>query len=129
MTSIPRLSQRLIYFAVIGASAALIHIVTVLGLVTYSQVNPLIANIFAFLLAFNVSFLGHRYLTFSNLHDEKELSLPHFFLVASSAGILNELLYFLLLEYTILNYLIALILVLGTVSIYSYLLSRFWACR
>ncbi len=129
MTSIPKLSHRLIYFALIGASAALIHIATVLGLVTYLQVSPLIANIFAFLLAFNVSFLGHRYLTFSNLHDEKELSLPHFFLVASSAGILNELLYFLLLEYTILNYLIALILVLGTVSIYSYLLSRFWACR
>lgn len=129
MISIPKLGQRLIYFAAIGASASLIHIMTVLGLVTYLQVNPLIANIFAFLLAFNVSFLGHKYLTFSNLHEEKELRLPHFFLVASSAGIINELLYFLLLEYTILNYLIALVLVLGAVSVYSYFLSRFWACR
>lgn len=129
MISIPKLNQRLVYFAAIGASASFVHIGTVLSLVTYLQVSPLIANIVAFFLAFNVSFLGHKYLTFSNLHEEKELSLPHFFLVASSAGILNELLYFLLLEYTILNYLIALTLVLGAVSIYSYLLSRFWACR
>src|SRR5580704_12729023 len=100
MTTLPKLTRRLIYFTAIGISAALIHILTVLCLVKYVQFSPLIANVFAFLLAFNLSFLGHKYLTFSNLHDQKELSLPHFFLVASSAGIINELLYFLLLEYT-----------------------------
>lgn len=124
-----KLTHRLLYFGLIGAIAALVHILTVMVLVTYEDFSPLTANIIAFLLAFNVSFLGHRYLTFSNLHDQKELSLPHFFLVAASAGIMNELLYFLLLEYTVLNYLIALILVLGMVSIYSFVISRFWACR
>jgi putative flippase GtrA len=129
MTDSLKLTHRLIYYGVIGASSAAVHILTVLCLVTYLQLQPLIANIFAFLLAFNVSFLGHKYFTFSKLHDQKKLSLPHFFLVASSGGILNELLYFILLHYTTLNYLIALILVLGIVSIYSFVLSRFWACR
>lgn len=117
------------YFVIIGASSALIHLLTVLCLVTFLQLRPLIANIFAFLLAFNVSYIGHKYLTFSKLDDEKRLSLPHFFLVASSAGVINEFLYFLILHYSTLNYVVALILVLGTVSIYSFLVSKFWACR
>ena len=129
MTIALKLSHRLIYFVLIGASAASVHVLTVLNLVTYLQFQPLVANILAFLLAFNVSFLGHRYLTFANLHDEKQLSLPHFFLVAASAGVINEILYFVLLDYTTLNYLIALILVLVLVSVYSFIISRFWACR
>jgi len=120
MTMSLKLTHRLIYFAVIGAGAALVHILTVLGLVTFMQLQPLTANIFAFFLAFNVSYFGHRALTFSKLDNKKQLSLPHFFLVASSAGILNEFLYFLLLNNTSLNYLIALFLVLVFISIYSF---------
>jgi putative flippase GtrA len=91
--------------------------------------QALVANIFGYLIAFNVSFFGHKYLTFSHLHNAKILSLPHFFLVVISGGILNETLYFLLLRYTHLNYMIALVLVLGSVAVYSFLMSRFWACR
>jgi putative flippase GtrA len=129
MTVEIKLPLRLIYFSSIGATAASVHILVVLCLVTYVQIHPLIANIFGFLIAFNVSYLGHKYVTFSQLQDQKQLSLPHYFLVASSAGILNELLYYILLSYTHLNYLIALILVLGFVALYTYTASRFWACR
>jgi len=129
MTAQLKLGQRLIYFAGIGGAAALIHLFTVFNLVNFMQVQALTANVFAFLIAFNVSFLGHKHLTFSQLHDEKILSLPHFFGVAASAGIINEILYFLLLRYTSLNYLFALFLVLGFVSVYSFIISRFWACR
>ncbi|KTD63813.1 GtrA-like protein [Legionella santicrucis] len=123
------LGHRLIYFFGIGGTAALVHLCTVFILVNFLNIPALVANIFAFLIAFNVSFLGHKYFTFSHLHDEKRLSLPHFFLVASSAGVINELLFFLLLEYTTFNYLFALILVLGFVSIYTFVVSRSWACR
>ena len=123
------LHHRLAFYAGIGGTSALVHVLTVLELVSYFGVAPLLANILAFLLAFNVSFIGHKYLTFSQLQDEKQLSLPHFFIVASSAGILNEFIYFLLLNYTHVNYLSALICVLGIVSVYSFFLSRSWACR
>ncbi len=128
-TAALKLSHRLFFFAITGASAACVHLLIVLNLVASLSVPPLIANIIAFLIAFNVSFLGHKYMTFSRLQDAKQLSLPHFFLVASSAGILNEFLYYLFLKYSHLNYMIALIIVLGLVSIYSYFFSRFWACR
>ncbi|MCE0722478.1 MULTISPECIES: GtrA family protein [Legionella] len=129
MTAQLKLRHRLIYFVGIGSVAAFVHLFTVFHLVKFIHFQALVANVFAFLIAFNVSFLGHKYLTFSQLHNEKNLSLPHFFLVAASAGIINEMLYFLLLRYTALNYLFALFLVLGFVSIYSFVISRFWACR
>lgn len=124
-----KLQHRLVYYAAIGCSAALVHVLVVFLLVHYLHFPALLANIFAFCTAFNVSFFGHKYLSFSQLHNKKILSLPHFFLVAVSAGTINETLYFLILRYTRLNYLVALILVLGFVSIYSFLLSRYWACR
>ncbi|KTD71271.1 GtrA family protein [Legionella tucsonensis] len=129
MTAQLKLRHRLIYFTGIGGTAAFIHLFTVFNLVKFIHVQALVANVFAFLIAFNVSFLGHKNLTFSQLHDKKNLSLPHFFLVAVSAGIINEMLYFLLLRYTTLNYLFALFIVLGFVSIYSFVIAKFWACR
>lgn len=129
MTLKIKLPRHLIYFSGIGVSAAIVHIVVVLYLVTYAQLQPLIANVIAFLTAFNVSYLGHKYLSFSQLNNQKQLSLPHYFLVASTAGLLNELLYYILLNYTSLNYLSSLILVLGSIAVYTYTASRFWACR
>ncbi len=129
MISLPRATQQVLFFSGVGGSAALTHLLVVLNLVSHFDIAPLIANIIAFFIAFNISYLGHKYFTFAQLKDEKQLSLPHFFLVASSAGILNEIMYFLLLNYTNIHYLLALVLVLGLVAIYSFLLSRFWACR
>ena len=93
MITRPKATQQVLFFSSIGASAALAHILIVLNLVAHFDVAPLIANIIAFFIAFNISYFGHKYLTFAQLKDEKQLSLPHFFLVASSAGIINELLY------------------------------------
>ena len=125
MISLPRATQQLLFFSGIGASAALAHLLSVLNLVSHFSIEPLLANV----IAFNISYLGHKYLTFSQLENQKQLSLPHFFLVAFSAGVLNELLYYLLLNYTTIHYLLALVVVLGLVATYSFFLSRFWACR
>jgi putative flippase GtrA len=130
LTTAPlRLHHRLLYYAAIGGLAALTHVFIVFQLVSRITMHPLIANIIGFLVAFNVSYFGHKHMTFSRLKDEKELRLMHFFLVACSAGLLNELLYFLILRFTSLNYILALLVVLGSVSIYSFLVARFWACR
>ncbi|MGL6029174.1 MAG: GtrA family protein [Legionella sp.] len=129
MNTRAKTSGQLLFFVSIGASAALVHIITVLSLVTYLELSPLLANVIAFLIAFNVSYLGHRYVTFARLDNQKKLSLPHFFLVASTGGIINEGLYYLILRYTHINYLMALIMVLAMVAVYSFILSRFWACR
>lgn len=129
MISIPKTTQQLFFFSGIGGSAAATHIMVVLNCVTYLHIDPLFANVIGFLIAFNISYMGHKYLTFAQLSNQKQLSLPHFFIVASSGGVINELLYLFLLNYTSLNYLIALIIDLSIVAVYSFMLSRFWACR
>jgi putative flippase GtrA len=129
MTPRFKASKRGFYFLGIGGIAALVHVGLVLCFVTFFNLHPLLANGFAFLIAFQISFFGHKNLTFALLLDKKILRLPHFFMVATSAGLINEGLYFLLLHYTRINYLLGLILVLGLVSGYSFILSRFWACR
>lgn len=125
MTASHSLNKQLGYFILVGITAALTHF----SIVALLDLHPLISNVIAFVIAFNISFLGHKYLTFSAPNQEKKLKLPYFFMVAGSALILNETLYFLLLHYTNLHYLVALVLVLGTVAVYTFLLSRFWACR
>lgn len=129
MTTDLKIQQRLVFFIGIGGFAALVHLSLVFAFVHGYAMRPLLANILGYGIAFNVSFFGHRYLTFSNLKDQKTLRLPHFFLVASSGALINELLYYLFLRYTPLNYLTALVLVLGLVAVYSFLMSRYWACR
>ncbi|KTD74707.1 GtrA family protein [Legionella waltersii] len=124
-----KLSHRLFYYIIIGTSAAAVNILIVGLLVHFISISPLLANVLGFLIAFNVSYLGHKRYTFSNLDDQKELKLMHFFIVAASAGLLNEALYYLFLEYTSIHYLVSLTLVLVLVAVYNFVVSRFWACR
>lgn len=123
------LLRRISFFIATGGLAALLHLTIVFALVSGFNQQPLVANVIAFLAAFNVSYLGHRHFTFADMKDERQLQLPHFFAVAASAGCLNEILYYLILNYTSLPYLPALVLVLGLVAVYSYTLSQWWACR
>lgn len=127
MTSLNK-SQRGFFFLLIGSLAAFVHVFSVGIFVNFLRISPLIANAFSFLIAFNVSYLGHKNLTFSGL-GSKQLRLPRFFIVAISAGIMNEGLYFIFLQYTHVHYLVALILVLILMSCFSFLCSRYWACR
>jgi putative flippase GtrA len=124
-----KLIERLVYFVGIGSLAALVHLTVVVYLVSALELQPLIANVIAFLIAFQFSFFGHKYLTFARLEEQKTLQLPHFFLVAATGGIINECLYFLLLHYTRLDYFLSLVLVLGLSASYNFVISRYFACR
>lgn len=93
----------------------------------YSYV-PYVANLCAFLVAFVVSYSGHRRFTFQVQGRHKE-SLPRFFLTALAGFIVNELMLALLLLYTPLPFEPALLLVLCLVAIMTFLLARFWAFR
>jgi len=57
-------SQQALWFLVVGASAALVHFLVLVSIVSFTAITPTWANVVAFLLAFIVSFLGHFYLTF-----------------------------------------------------------------
>ncbi len=113
-------------FGVVGLCAMMVHAAVVFAFVPLG-LHPLIANIAAFFVAFFVSYTGHRYFTFSGATHGG--TLLRFFGVAVSSFIVNEFLYFLLLNYLHIDYQIALVIVLVAVSAMTFVLSRSWAFR
>ncbi|MET0091667.1 MAG: GtrA family protein, partial [Candidatus Thiodiazotropha sp.] len=91
--------------------------------VFYCRVN----NIFAFLIAFGVSYIGHSLWTFSHKKHQHNKTVARFLGVAVFSFALNEGGYYLLLEYTQMEYLFSLLIVLIIVPVITFILSKYWA--
>ena len=113
-------------FGIVGAIAALVHLVVV-SLIVPLGIHPLIANVVAFSVAFGVSFAGHSRWTFPSQGRERPRALHRFLTVAASSFVLNELLYAVLLQFTRLGYREALAIVLIVVAGSTFVASRYWA--
>lgn len=114
-------------FGVVGVSAMAVHWLVVVLLVPLGFA-PLIANIIAFCVAFNVSFFGHHHWTFASTATQQQ-TFKRFLGVALLSFAANETLYLLLLKFTAFDYRVALAIVLIAVAGMTYVLSRFWAFR
>ncbi len=121
------MTREALSFIFVGISALLTHWLVVVLLVPLAGLHPLLANVIAFLVAFNVSYFGHRHLTFKASERSHRQTLPRFATVAASSFLLNEAMYWLLLTFTPLSYDIAMLLVLGSVAVLTYILGKFWA--
>lgn len=136
--------RQLARFGVVGIAAMAVHWLVVMVLVPLGLL-PLIANVIAFAVAFNVSYLGHRHWTFAAATDTNTIraandatdnptqghanTLQRFFAVSLTSFALNEFLYYLLLRFTALDYRSALAIVLIAVAALTFVLSRYWAFR
>ncbi|WP_252176499.1 GtrA family protein [Endozoicomonas sp. 4G] len=119
-----------IKFIITGSAAAVVHLSTLWLLVDVAQAAPLLANPAAFILAFIVSYLGHAFWTFNHKHHALRSTLVKFLLVQLLCSfLLNQGLYTLLLTCTGLNYLIASFIVLATIPLVTYSLSKYWAFK
>ncbi|BEV73696.1 MULTISPECIES: GtrA family protein [unclassified Paludibacterium] len=123
------MKQQLFWFGVVGISALIVHFVVVTVFLTPLGLAPLLANIVGFLVAFQVSYWGHRQLTFGQVSVPHHQALPRFFGIACLSFAVNESLYALLLRYTPLDYRVALLIVLFTVAALTFVLSKLWAFR
>jgi putative flippase GtrA len=115
------------FFVLVGLTALATHWLSLVLLVTAAGLEPLVANVFGFAVAFQVSYFGHRHLTFEARDRTHGRTLPRFLAVALAMFLLNEALYWLLLVATPLRYDIAHLAVLATVAGITYLFSKFWA--
>ncbi|MCW5590408.1 MAG: GtrA family protein [Legionellales bacterium] len=127
LISTKKLPVQIIQFGIVGSLAALIHLSVVILLVSTFAIPPLFANLFAFIIAFNVSYFGHRWWTFNTAEHSLHQSLFKFFVVAALSFILNETLFYIFLYDFHLFYALALLLVLIIVPPLTFLLSKFWA--
>lgn len=121
------MSRQLFWFGVVGVSAMLVHLGSVALLLVPLGLPPLIANLFGFLLAFQVSHVGHHRFTFGDAHAPIARSRQRFFLVALTSFAVNELIYAALLRFTELDYRLALAIVLIAVAALTFVSARRWA--
>jgi len=91
------------------------------------KINPYIANLLAFIVAFQVSFWGHFAWSFQESDIPRNTAMLRFFIVAIVSFLINELMLAGLLEFTQLSHSIDLLIVLFTVAGGTFLFSKFWA--
>jgi putative flippase GtrA len=117
------------WFAVIGATAAAVHYVVAVGVEFAQILSPAQANILGFLLAFPVSYLGHRKLSFAGHTATHQQAFPKFFAVALGGFLINQFMVVNALSFTAMPFWLILAIVMILVAISTYLLSHYWAFK
>jgi putative flippase GtrA len=115
------------WFLVVGATAA--AVLMAVFLLTSPYLWPEVANAAGFCVAFVVSFLGHRRLSFQDADTTWWQSLRRFAVTALAGFAANEVMFVALLRGLQLPDWLALFFALVFASAQTFLLSRFWAFR
>lgn len=125
--SLPLFFQ-LFRFGIVGFTAASINFSIVVLLVHLQLMTPQIANIFAFMIAVQMSYWGHRLWTFSDTNAMHRAAFPKLLTIQILNLIANEALFsfFLALHF---SYQIALIIVLTTLPIFTFIANKLWVFK
>ncbi len=115
-------------FGIVGVTAATINFSVVVLLVQHMSMHPLIANIFGFLTAFQMSYWGHRLWTFSAVNIPHRSAITKLVIVQVLGFAANETLFYIFLSMH-LPYTIALFLVLSILPVFTFICSRYWVFR
>lgn len=112
-------------FGIVGLIAAFVHLGIVFWLVQFHYFKPLIANIFAFGISFQLSYWGHRIWTFNNPDVMHRVALPKLLGLQLFNFAANESLFYFFLSLH-LPYPIALVIVLAILPLFTFMISKFW---
>lgn len=123
------LVQEVTKFGCVGLLGTAVNFLVVAYLVEQFGFAPLIANIAAFLVAFQVSFVGHKFWTFNACEQAIFATMLKFFAVGVLGFVLNEALYAVFLQKLHIHYLMSLLLVLLIVPPITFVCGKFWAFR
>jgi putative flippase GtrA len=121
------LSKSAFWFVIVGTGAALTHMAVFV--LAQSHIWPELANALGFAVAFVVSFVGHRRLSFADSSTRIRHSLPRFALTALAGFASNEAVFVALWRGLALPAMLALIAAMLFAAGQTFVLSRFWAFR
>lgn len=116
------------WFLSVGATAGATHLAVYFSVAWFFPLlMPEIINFLAFCIAFSVSFIGHRNLSFNDTTNSTEQSLRRFIFVSVSGFACNELVFSILMRLFEWPSYLALLTGFAVAGSQTYLLSRFWA--
>jgi putative flippase GtrA len=118
------------WFVLVGASAAVTHMaVFTVVLLLVPTLWPEVANVAGFLVAFLVSFVGHRRWSFQDAGTSVMQSLLRFAATAVAGFVTNEAVFIVLFRVLALPTWVALISGIVVSAVQTFVLSRFWAFK
>jgi putative flippase GtrA len=103
----------------------MIHFSIVVTLVQHYAYEPLIANIFAFIISFQAGYFGHRHFTFTGTTTLHAVAFPKLLTLQIFNFIANESLFYFFLSLH-LPYQLALLLVLSILPLFTFTVSKLW---
>jgi len=115
------------WFLAVGGTASVAHMVVFA--LAQAHMWPELANALGFVIAFGVSFAGHRLLSFKDAGTSVATSLRRFGITALAGFASNEIIFVALLRGLALPSLLALFIALVFAAGQTFVLSRFWAFR
>ena len=122
--------HQLIKFIIVGSLAAGVHLAILKVLVSVLALTPLTGNAIAFAIAFVVSYTGQSLWTFNHKQHQHRGTLLRFLITQLLCSFaLNQGLYALILAFTPLHYMVASFIVLITVPLATFTLSKYWAFK
>jgi putative flippase GtrA len=121
--------KQIMRFGIVGTTAAMVNLSIVIFIVQCGWLQPLYANVIAFFIAFQVSYFGHRYWTFSKTIAAHKSAIPKLLLVSGSNFIANEGLFYFFLNVMKIPYPLALLIVLATLPVVTFTLGKLWIFR
>lgn len=115
-------------FSCVGAVATAVHITVVWALLILCSITPILANSYAFLIAFGVSFLGNYIWTFRSPGSPHRV-IVRFFLIAVTAFATNTLILAFLVNKGWFSPFFSAALSASIVPVISFAVSRFWCFK
>lgn len=118
----------LIKFAITGGVTTVAHVVSGLAAHHFLGLDPFTANLVAFFVGFLVGYFGHKTFSF-NSPSKIQQSMPRFFLLTIANLVLNQTIVVIVSIWLGYPYWLSLAIMVVTVPMSTYLLSRFWVFR
>lgn len=117
-------ASSLLRFLIVGGFATLIHVAIVILSVEWGGIDPPLANMIAFALAFPLSYLGHYHFSFAS--DAAHRRTISKFISVSVACFLTGQSIMSLFHFLGIAYGIGLVAIVATLPIMSFVLNKVW---
>lgn len=119
------LARQISRFGVTGITATTVHSLVLVVFVEVGGWAPTTANMVAFLCAVTVSYLGNYHWTYQSSRQHRS-SVWRFVFVAIVAALMNYAIFILMVDHWNLHYLLALVVVMTTVPLFSFTVQKHW---
>ncbi len=116
---------QLVRFLGVGSVATITQYLILIFLTELHAFDPVVASAIGFTISAFLNYLLNYYFTFASRVPHIK-AMPRFFLVATSALLLNTLCMYLLNSQLAIHYLLSQVLTTGLVLIWNFVLNRHW---